>query len=329
MQNFVKNLARRSRSAIILYKIFDNHRLKKRFASGDIETIHGSTHFSQSLANSLAYIEKQFANYIEYAGLSDADLKDRQILELGPGDNLGVALKFLAAGAASVFCLDRFFSKRNAAHEAEIYKALRATLSADERVRFDEAITLTDSVEFNPEKLQPVYGDTLEAFATKLGAKKFDLILSCAVLEEIYDLDPTFAAMDTLLVPGGKLIHVIDLSDYGMFRNQGMHPLTFLTISETVYKRMASDSALPNRKRLGYYLEKMKQLGYQSKLFVTSVLPAGRLEPAAEYVPGKLKSEAASRMVTEIRNKLAHEFKTLDEEELLIDGVLLVATKPL
>jgi len=329
MQNFVKRLARRSRSAIIIYKIFDNRRLKKRIESGNIETIHGSTHLNQSVTDSLAYIEKQIANYIQYAGLSADDLNGRRILELGPGDNLGVALKFLAAGAASVVCLDRFYSKRNSAHEREIYKALRETLGAEEKVRFDEAVKLTDDVEFNPEKLQTIYGDTLETFAAKLEHRKFDFILSCAVLEEIYDLDPTFAAMDALLAPGGRVIHTFDLSDYGMFRNQGMHPLTFLTISEAVYKRMASDSGLPNRKRLGYYVEKMKQLGYQSKLFITSVLPGGRLEPAAEYAPGKFKNEASSRMVTEVRNRLASEFKTLDEEELLIDGVLLVARKPL
>ena len=329
MQKFVKKLARRSRSAIIIYKIFDNRRLKKRIESGDIETIHGSTHLNQSVTDSLAYIEKQFANYINYARLSADDLKGRRILELGPGDNLGVALKFLTAGAASVVCLDRFYSKRNSAHEREIYKALRETLSAEEKVRFDEAVKVTNGVEFNPEKLQVIYGDTVETFAAKLEDRKFDFILSCAVLEEIYDPDPTFAAMDSLLAPGGRLIHMIDLSDYGMFRDEGMHPLTFLTISEAVYKRMASDSGLPNRKRLGYYLEKMKQLGYQSKLFITSVLPGGWLDPAVEYVPGKFKNEASSRMITEVRNRLASEFKTLDEEELLIDGVLLVARKPL
>ena len=329
MRNFVKRLARRSRSAIIIYKIFDNRRLKKRIESGDIETIHGSTHLNQSVADSLAYIEKQFANYINYAGLSSDDLKGRRILELGPGDNLGVALKFLARGAASVVCLDRFYSKRNAAHERAIYKQLREALGPEEKVRFDEAVSLTDSVDFNPEKLQTIYGATLEVFAAKLEDRKFDVILSCAVLEEIYDLDPTFAAMDALLLPGGQLIHIIDLSDYGMFRNQGMHPLTFLTISEPVYKRMASDSALPNRKRSGYYLEKMKQLGYRSKLFITSVLPGGRLEPAVEYIPGKFKNEASTQMVTAVRNRLASEFKTFDDEELLIDGVLLVARKPL
>lgn len=328
MRHIVKKLARQSKTAIIIYKLFDNRRLRKRVASGDIETTHGSTNLYQNLTESLGYIQRQFATYIKYAGLSAESLKGKRLLELGPGDNLGVALKFLAAGAASVVCLDRFYSKRNSEHERRIYLGLRETLSAEDRSRFDQAVNLTEGVQFNPEKLQSVYGVTLEGFADKLPPdhEKFDLILSCAVLEEIYDPDPVFAAMDRLLAPGGGLVHVIDLGDYGMFRNQGMHPLTFLTISEPIYRRMASDSGLPNRKRLGYYDQKMKELGYQSKFFVTSLLPNGRLEPAAEYAPGKFKLD--SNLVAQIRSKLANDFKSLDEEQLLIDGVLLVARKP-
>ena len=315
MRDLVKKLARRSKSAIIAYKLFDNHRLRKRVASGDIETTHGSTHLNQSVADSIAYIEKQFSDYLKYSGLTYESLQGKRILELGPGDNLGVARKFLAAGASSVVCLDRFYSKRNADHEREIYQALRERLNEEEQSRFDQT-----------EKLKSVYGVSLEGFADKLAGEKFDLILSCAVLEEIYDPDPVFAAMDRLLAQGGSLVHVIDLGDYGMFRSQGMHPLTFLTISESIYKRMASDSGLPNRKRLGYYLAKMKELGYKSKFFVTSVLPNGRLEPAPEYAPGKLNHD--SNLVAQIRSKLANDFKNLDEDQLLIDGVLLVAQKP-
>jgi SAM-dependent methyltransferase len=327
MRNFVKKLARRSKTAIIIYKLFDNRRLRNRVAAGDIETTHGSTQLHQSVAAARSYIEKQFAEYTQYKALPDGSVTGKRILELGPGDNLGVALKFLAAGAASVVCLDRFYSKRNVEHEREIYKALRESLSGEDQTRFDQAVTLTENVKFNPQKLETVYGVSLEEFADSLARdhEKFDLIVSCAVLEEIYDPDPVFAAMDRLLAQGGSLVHVIDLGDYGMFRNQGMHPLTFLTISESIYKRMASDSGLPNRKRLGYYVDKMKGLRYESKFFVTSVLPNGRLEPAAEYVPGTLKLD--SNLVAEIRSRLAADFKKLDEEELLIDGVLLVARK--
>ena len=329
MRAFVKRLFRRSKTAIIIYKIVDNRRLRNRAQAGDIETLHGATHINRNIDKSVAYIEKQFADYIQYARLSSESLCGIRILELGPGDNLGVALKFLAAGAGSVVCLDRFYAKRNAENELEIYKALRDRLSPQERCRFDSAVSLKDKIRFNSERLQLYYGAGLDGVADKLAEDfgGFELIVSCAVLEEIYDLNPVFAGMDKLLSRGGSLIHIIDLGDYGIFRDQGMHPLTFLTISEPIYKRMAADSGLPNRKRLGYYLEKMKELKYKSKFFVTSVLPNGRLEAPAEYEPERSKYD--SNLVASIRGKLAREFKDLDEEELLIDGILLVAQKPL
>ena len=49
-------------------------------------------------------------------------------MEIGHGDNLGVALRFLAAGAAEVICLDKFYSKRDPERQREIYLALRAQL---------------------------------------------------------------------------------------------------------------------------------------------------------------------------------------------------------
>ncbi len=189
----------------------------------------------------------------------------------------------------------------------------------------------TENIQFNTEKLQTIYGNSLEELAEQLlqDYEAFDLILSCAVLEEIYDPGPVFVAMDRLLAPGGMLVHKIDLGDYGMFRGQGMHPLTFLTISEAIYKRMASDSGLPNRKRLGYYIAKMKELGYQAKFYVTSTIPTGRLEPAAPYNPGSFNCDSGGILVSEIRRRLAGDFKDLNDEELLIDGVFLAATKPL
>lgn len=330
MRNPIKGLARRSKTAIILFKIFDNWRLKRRTAAGAIETIHGSTHLNTPLADSLAYIDKQFNDYLTYTALQPKDIVNKNILELGPGDNLGVALKFLAAGASSVVCLDRFYSKRDPQHEKEIYTALRQSLKPQERELFDEAISLADEIQLNPKRLSSVYGVTVEELADKLSKENgpFDLIVSCAVLEEIYDPNPAFDAMDRLLSRGGWLVHKIDLSDYGMFRNQGMHPLTFLTIPESFYKRMAADSALPNRKRLSYYQNKMKELGCESKLYVTSLIPNGRLEPAVDYRPTDLTSDQGRMLVAEVRNKLAVEFSEMDSDDLLIDGLLLVARKP-
>lgn len=331
MRDLLKRVARQSKTAIIAFKIFDNWRLKRRVNAGNIETIHGSTHLHRNVTDSLDYVNLQFNDYLTYADLSTSDLHGKTILELGPGDNLGVALKFLAEGAKTVVCLDRFFSKRNADHELAIYRALRDTLSVQEQSRFDEAIKLDGKIEFNQEKLRNIYGDTLEGLAGDLGRTytSFDLIVSCAVLEEIYEPEVTIAAMYELLAPGGYLIHKIDLTDYGMFRPLGLHPLTFLTIPEYIYRRMASDSGLPNRKRLSYYVEMMNKFGCEAKFLVTSHLRTGRLNPPMDRKQMNFDhDEASSSLLNGIRKKLANEFRDSNPEDLLVDGLLLVARRP-
>jgi hypothetical protein len=310
MKAFLKSLARRSKTAIISFKVFDNWRLKRRIRSGNFETIHGSTQLNVDVKKSVAYIEKQFAEYCYYAGLMDKGVAGARILELGPGDNLGVALRFIAAGADSVVSLDRFYSKRDKQHEENIYREL-----------------LLDGPQFT-EKIKYVYGAPLEEFVDEFlsSNKKFDLIVSCAVIEEIFDPSSTFDAMNALLAPGGVLVHKIDLTDYGMFRLQGMHALTFLTIPEWLYKRMASDSGLPNRKRLGYYASEMKRLGFESRLFVTSRISTGPVEPPVEYVPAT-PTAAENLLLDDVRGKLAREFKEASSDDLLIDGIWLIARK--
>ncbi|MEK7829692.1 MAG: methyltransferase domain-containing protein, partial [Acidobacteriota bacterium] len=231
-------LAKKSKTAIVAYKIYDNWRTRRAVARGIAETLNGSTHSRKSLADSLDYINRQFDDYLCYGELTSPMLHGLRVFELGFGDNVGVALKFLAAGAARAVCLDKFYSRRNAEHEREIYLALRQTLSYEEQRRFDVAIDLTNGIELNPEKLKCIYGKNVDETTELPEAEPFDLAVSRAVIEEVYDPGAAFDAMDRLLAPGGLALHKIDLSDYGMFSAQGMNPLTFLTIAEPVYRLM-------------------------------------------------------------------------------------------
>jgi len=327
----LKTFARKSKISIIAYKIFDNVRLRREFRTGQIETQHGSTHQGKTTAESLDYINAQFADYLKYSGLSEQELKGRRVLELGSGDNVGLALRFLASGAARVVCLDKFYSQRNSDQQLAIYRALRETLPAANRDRFDDAINLESDLAINPEKLKCVYGVDLEDAAAGLSVDEgaFDMIISRAVIEEIYLPDGVFEATDKLLAPGGLILHKIDLSDYGIFSGGGMHPLTFLTISETIYRMMASDSGIPNRKLIGYYRNKLKELGYESKIFVTSLLGQGTLDPHKETP--RLNDdymEATRALVDQIRPKLSGKYKDMSNEDLIVDGIFIIGKKP-
>src|SRR5437867_6239912 len=113
----MKQLVRKSKSLLIAFKIYQNWRMKRQFASGEIETDHGSTHSRKSLDESLSYIDEQFVDYLAYGQLTREQLRGTKILELGFGDNVGVALRFLAAGAARVVCVDKFYSRRDVRSE--------------------------------------------------------------------------------------------------------------------------------------------------------------------------------------------------------------------
>jgi SAM-dependent methyltransferase len=244
---------------------------------------------------------------------------------------VGVALRFIAAGARQVVCLDKFYSQRDREHEREIYLGLREKLTGEERERFDSAVSLSEGIAVNPEKIKCLYGHDVEASPDLSDVEPFDLVISRGAIQDIFEPDAAFEAMDRLLAPGGYMLHKIDLSDQGMFREYGMNPLTFLTISDSVYRLMAADSGKPNRKKMSYYREKMEGLGYDTRLLVTDVIGRGGkgdLHPHKERVErGVDYDERALELVREVRPKLAGRYREMSDEELLVDGIFIVARK--
>lgn len=321
---------RRSKAVIIAKNIANNYRCRLRLALGKAGSSIGSSHVSKTLTQSLDYIDATYRDYVFYGKLSPAEIAGRRILEIGPGDNFGVALQFLAAGAAQVVTLDKFVSDRNSEHNAAVYAGIRERLGGSEARNFDRAVDLAGGVRFNPERLETIEGIGTEEADRARANGTFSLILSRAVVEEIYQIDAAFEAMDRLLAPGGRMLHKIDLSDYEMLSRHGMHPLEFLTISEPVYTLMVSHSGQPNRRRIDYYRRKMQQLGYSCDLLVTKVAgePGEVLPHKARIEPGVDYSARSVELVRAIRPRLARRFRELPDEDLLVAGVFLVARKP-
>jgi SAM-dependent methyltransferase len=326
----MRQWARKSKYALILFKIWQNRALRKKFVSGSIETSHGSSLARKNLIESLDYIDGQFNDYRKYGELTDEELHGKRILEVGYGDNVGVALRLIAAGAAQVVCVDKFDAKHDLNKEREVYLNLRERLGSKEQLRFDESVDLSRGVMLNEKRITCVKGIDLsedgDDFLKDHG--HFDIILSRAVIEEIYEPEQLFATFDQLLEPNGLMLHKIDLSDYGIFSEGGMHPLTFLTIPRSVYRLMASDSGIPNRKLTSYYRQQMAKLNYTVRFLVTSVVGHGFVEPhqAIDDLDNDYR-RAGKPVVDAIRSRLCPEFKNLSDDELMISGLFLVARK--
>ena len=326
----LKKIIKKSKTFIILYHILDNWLTKRKFKAGKVEANKGTTHSNKDLSISLAYINEVFNDYLKYSDISIDTLHNKKILEIGPGDNLGVALKFLIAGAKKVISLDKFFSIRDTEQEANIYQALRENLNDNEKQIFDEIIKFDNKIEINSEKLSYVYGTGIEEAENVLEPESFDFIISRAVFEHLYDTDIAFSIMDKLLVSGGYMLHKIDLRDHGLFTSGGLHPLTFLTISDSIYKLMSYDSGKPNRKLINYYKEKLDELNYDTKILITHILGVKN-----EIIPHKNKiefgidySDKTNSLLSEIRMKLQDKFKNITDEELMVSGIFIIARKP-
>src|SRR5262245_25604888 len=125
-----------SRIAVL---IADNWRKRLQSALGTQNGITGLTHTEFSVSHSIEYIDRVFRDYLEYGELNENMLRNARILELGPGDNVGVALRFLALGAGQVVCLDKFQyrSAEGDQGQLKIYQSLRDSLSDEQRRGFD------------------------------------------------------------------------------------------------------------------------------------------------------------------------------------------------
>jgi hypothetical protein len=329
MRTELKNLALSSKSLVVAYGIYSNWRARRRYNLGDIRSTHGSTHRRKSLHESLRYINEVYEDYLNYSGLAPAWLRGMRILEVGPGDSLGVALKFAAAGASRVVCLDKFRSEADPSQQREIYLAVRESLDGDELRRFDDAVSLSSGIELNPERVTYLCGAGIEEASESFEPGAFDLIVSRAVLQEVHDIDSAFYSMDRLLSSGGHIAHKIDLSDEGMFSLNGMHPLTFLTIPRSVYEAMTRHASKSNRRLADYYRAKMVELEYDARVFVTGILGCGELRPHKEGITLEIDCPASTlTLVDEIRPKLCAEFKDIPYEDLIVSGVFITARKP-
>lgn len=278
----------------------------------------------------LQRINTTFADYQRYGGLTPERLQGRRVLEIGPGETLGVAIRFLGAGASQVTADDKFVPLLRSSFHQRLYRSLLDEMPPAERANASDAVLLDKGVDVNERRLSYIYGEGIEDAAKSRSLGPFDVIVSNAVLEEIYDVDRMFDSLDKLLMPGGRQVHVIDLGDYGMFTKHGFHPLEFLTVPDPIYRYMVESTGQPNRRPLAYYREKLASLGYRTQIYRTWVLghPTHLTEYRTQLQKGRDYTDDDLRMVQSFRSNLLPRYERLPDEELLTRSILLVADKP-
>ena len=311
-----RTIAKKSVFLRCLYFLFTDLLAGWRLIVGQRHTSSGRRHASLDVAQSLAYIERLYTDYLAYAEISV--IKGR-VCEIGPGDNFGLAVTLLAHGADEVQAIDRFYPQRDPARQRRIYAALDEKFAATEP--FDGPPDET-----NIRRFQYHAGQPAETYFHTTG-QNFDAIVSRAVLEPLYDPISALDGMYSTLAPGWLLLHRIYLRDHGMFA--GHHPLTFLTIADPFYRLMVRYTGRPNRLRLNSYRNWHADSGARGGLKITRLAGDKREFPALTWDELSASDrEAALAVAAAIRPRLASRFKNIEDCDLAITGCVLVARKP-
>ncbi|MDH5561840.1 MAG: class I SAM-dependent methyltransferase [Deltaproteobacteria bacterium] len=286
------------KDAVIFCKAFLSNQLAKFAPKLYVKLTHqtgrgGEEGDGSQVAN---YFFMCFDDYLKQLGVKiehvESYLKNKLILEYGPGDILGVALLFYAYGAETVHCVDRFPLSKMSEKNIDIYVQLLNSLGGKERKRAEAVFK---------EKGNPASGFNEHCIRYKVtknglsGANNaYDLIISRAVLEHVNDLKETMFDVKRCLKKDGLSLHEVDLRSHGLDRYTDFDFLTWPTF---LYALMYSHKGFPNRWRVSTY----KELANSSRLHVKELKPTGRLDQSK---------------LSFIRPKIAKEFRLISPDEL-------------
>jgi hypothetical protein len=232
----------------------------------------------------------------------DNPFKGKDVLELGPGPDLGTGLVILALGARSYTAMDKYNLAAGA--RPEFYRTLSARLSAYPAFyRAREAVEAVTA------------GRTLPWFSylhspgfrvDRLPQGRYHLAVSRAVLEHMDEIPAVFRALKAALARGGLMIHEVDLGTHTRWIRR-VDPLNLLRYPETVYTLLKWDGA-PNRLRMSEYKHILRETGF-------SRISA---EPLATVGPEYLKR---------VTPGLAERFKRYAPDDLAVRSFRLLAAK--
>lgn len=290
---------------------------------GHIRSESGSTHWNLPIEESVNYVEEVFNDYLAYSGIAQVN---GAAAEVGPGDTAGVALLLRGAGCETVDLVDRFRSRRNAEQQKRIYQTLAARHVLPTNAWHDDDLP----------GIAWRIGSSAEAYFARRAIEGrrgcYDLIVSRATLEHLYDPLGAIRSMTKCLKPGGRMLHKVDFRDHGMF-TPAQPELTYLRYPSWVHRQMTRRSGRPNRVLLHSYRELAEQLARESELktqiLITSLVGEKELVP---HVPNaELPHSALQRAVERVdaeRPRMAREFAGISSEDLAVTGIFWVGLRP-
>jgi len=215
---------------------------------------------TQEIERSVQYVLNVVKNWenvlITYRG-DQYPFRDKHVLELGPGPDLGTGLIILALGAKSYTAIDK---------NKLIYKTPKSFYDTllDHLKEFPGwfkakvAVNNLQKGNFN-EDFRYVWDPCFSL--QKLTSKKFNILVSQAVLEHVVNVRKIFQVLYHKLDSNAIMVHEVDLAAHtGLIRT--LDPLNHLRYSDPIWNLLKFNGS-PNRLRMTDYQKMLNQLGVE------------------------------------------------------------------
>ena len=218
---------------------------------------------------------------------STFSIKGKNVLELGPGADLGVGLILLARGVRKYSAIDV---------NPLVYKVPKGFYNS----LFDEITKRIPLANINDLKyqLQLFYegkSDRLNYIYDKnfsfssLQSEMFDVVFSQAAFEHFDNIENTLRNVSEIISDGGWVLLGIDFQTHTRWIRE-RDPLNIYRYSDKIYK-IFSFQGIPNRLRPDYYIRCLEKFGWKDIKFVPKrKLSQKELEIIRPYLYGRFSN---------------------------------------
>jgi SAM-dependent methyltransferase len=267
---------------------------------------HSREAIDRAVQYAITVADGYLAQWATFSGRSSGEPVQRplagvRVLELGPGATLGIPV-LLACAGAHMAVSDRFLASWDAEFHRPFFEELLRRVES-RGARFGEPIRhLLRRDTFTAEVVESF--DCGAEALDRIG-RRFDLVLSNAVLEHVEDLQVTAASLARVTVPGGFGFHQVDFRDHRNFDA----PLEYLTMSDEDFATMRRECFCECgcRWRVTDVAATFDAAGFDVRTFVN-------LHTTPEYL-------------SDVRPRLQAPFAALPDAELLATSALFVTSR--
>lgn len=213
---------------------------------------------SAEIDRCIDYDAKIAGNYLQLLKEYGISIKGKDVLELGPGSDLGTGAYLLSKGARTYTAFDRHPNAGNAS--PEFYERMAAR-----------------GIAFDGEHMRLKVSEGFDL--TELERHSVDIVVSNAAFEHFDDPRRTLEQLSQVVRPGGVIAAVVDLQTHSRWIRD-VDPNNIYRYSDWLY-RLFYFPGQPNRVRSTDYVRFLSETGWKAAEIMpeNSFQPRGRVHP--------------------------------------------------